>query len=46
MKELNVGVVGLGFMGTTHIRAWRAVPGTRIAAICGPASGRPARASP
>jgi predicted dehydrogenase len=34
MKDLNVAVVGLGFMGTTHIRAWRAVAGTRIAAIC------------
>jgi predicted dehydrogenase len=34
MPDLNIAVVGLGFMGTTHIRAWRAVPGTRIAAVC------------
>lgn len=30
----NVGVIGLGFMGLTHIRAYRQVPGARIAAIC------------
>jgi predicted dehydrogenase len=34
MQTINVAVVGLGFMGATHIKAWRKVPGTRIAAIC------------
>ena len=34
MSDLNIAVVGLGFMGTTHLRAWRKVAGTRIAAIC------------
>jgi predicted dehydrogenase len=36
---MNVGVVGLGAMGATHIRAYRHVPGVRIAALCNP-SGR------
>jgi predicted dehydrogenase len=31
---INVGVIGLGFMGQTHIKAYRQIPGTRIAAIC------------
>jgi predicted dehydrogenase len=30
----NIGVIGLGFMGLTHIRAYRQLPGARIAAIC------------
>lgn len=34
MKIINVAVVGLGFMGITHIKAWLKVPGTRIATIC------------
>jgi predicted dehydrogenase len=38
-QELRVGVVGLGFMGATHLRAWRQVEGARIGAICN-ASGR------
>jgi predicted dehydrogenase len=36
---MNVGVVGLGAMGVTHIEAYRHVPGVRIAALCNP-SGR------
>ncbi len=36
---MNVGVVGLGFMGVTHIKAYRHVPGVRVAALCNP-SGR------
>ncbi|HVY69512.1 MAG TPA: Gfo/Idh/MocA family oxidoreductase [Verrucomicrobiae bacterium] len=36
---VNVGIVGLGFMAATHIKAYRQVPGARIAAICNP-SGR------
>lgn len=34
MKTINVAVVGLGFMGITHLKAWQKVPGARIAAIC------------
>ena len=36
---VNVGIVGLGFMGSTHIKAYRQVPETRLAALCSP-SGR------
>ena len=35
----GIGIIGLGFMGATHINAWLEVPGTRIAALCNP-SGR------
>lgn len=31
---VNVGIVGLGFMGVTHIRAYLKIPGVRIAALC------------
>jgi predicted dehydrogenase len=31
---INVGIVGLGFMGVTHIKAYRKIPGARLAAIC------------
>ncbi|MCX7044843.1 MAG: Gfo/Idh/MocA family oxidoreductase [Candidatus Sumerlaeota bacterium] len=34
MKTVNVAVVGLGFMGVTHLKAYRRIPGARIAAIC------------
>jgi predicted dehydrogenase len=34
MKNINVAVVGLGFMGITHIKAWLKVPGARVATIC------------
>jgi predicted dehydrogenase len=30
---MNVAVLGLGFMGTTHAQAWRGVPGARLAAV-------------
>lgn len=36
---VNVGIVGLGFMAATHLKAYRQVPGARIVAICNP-SGR------
>ena len=32
---LNVAVVGLGFMGVTHLKSYLQVPGVRIAALCG-----------
>jgi predicted dehydrogenase len=35
----NVGMVGLGFMAATHIKAYRQVEGVKIAALCNP-SGR------
>ncbi len=31
---IHVGVIGLGFMGVTHIKAYRKIPGARVAAIC------------
>jgi len=33
---INVAVVGLGFMGVTHLRAYLEIPGARIAAVCDP----------
>ncbi|MDO8544743.1 MAG: Gfo/Idh/MocA family oxidoreductase [Opitutaceae bacterium] len=36
---INVGIVGLGFMAVTHIKAYRKIRDARIAAICNP-SGR------
>jgi predicted dehydrogenase len=36
---INIGIVGLGFMAATHIRALRQVEGARVAALCNP-SGR------
>jgi len=36
---LVVGIVGLGFMAATHIKAWRQIPDARVAALCNP-SGR------
>ncbi len=36
---INVGIVGLGFMAVTHLKAYREVDGIRIAALCNP-SGR------
>jgi predicted dehydrogenase len=34
MKQINVAVVGLGFMGVTHIKNWLKVPGAHMATIC------------
>src|ERR1700746_835821 len=31
---LQVGIVGIGFMGMIHYRAYQRVPGVRVAAIC------------
>ncbi len=33
-KNVNVGVVGIGFMGATHIKSYLKIPGARIGAIC------------
>jgi len=35
----GIGLIGLGFMGATHLKAWLQVPGARLAALCNP-SGR------
>ncbi|HZV33595.1 MAG TPA: Gfo/Idh/MocA family oxidoreductase [Verrucomicrobiae bacterium] len=34
MKTINIGVVGIGFMGVTHIKSYQKIPGARVAAIC------------
>ena len=31
---MRIGVIGLGFMGTTHLKAWRQVPDATITAVC------------
>jgi predicted dehydrogenase len=31
---IDVGVIGLGFMGVTHIKAYQKIAGVRISAIC------------
>ena len=33
MKTVNVGVIGLGFMGLVHIKSYRQVAGARLAAV-------------
>src|SRR4051812_41166653 len=36
---IKVGIVGLGFMAATHLKAYRQLGGMRIGALCSP-SGR------
>ena len=36
---VGVGIVGLGFMAATHLKAYRQIQGCRLAALCNP-SGR------
>lgn len=33
-RKVNVAVVGLGFMGVTHIKSYRRIPNARIVAVC------------
>src|SRR2546426_4180025 len=33
-KKVNVAVVGLGFMGVTHLRAYLQEPSARVVAVC------------
>lgn len=33
MRTINVGVVGLGFMGMVHLKSYLKIPGARIAAV-------------
>jgi predicted dehydrogenase len=35
LRTVNVGVVGLGFMGVTHLRAYQQIRNVRIVAVCG-----------
>ncbi len=39
LQNVNVGLIGLGFMAATHLKAYRDVRGARVAALCNP-SGR------
>lgn len=32
---MKIAVIGLGFMGSTHIRAWRQIPGAELVAVAG-----------
>lgn len=36
---MRIGIIGLGFMGATHVKAWLQVPDAKIGALCNP-SGR------
>src|SRR5688572_561177 len=38
-RNINVGIVGLGFMAATHVKAYRQIPAANIYAVCNP-SGR------
>ncbi len=33
-RNVNIAVVGLGFMGVTHLRAYQQTPGARIVTVC------------
>jgi myo-inositol 2-dehydrogenase/D-chiro-inositol 1-dehydrogenase len=39
-EEVNLGILGAGKMAYWHLRAYRALPGVRIRAICNPRSER------
>ena len=39
MAKVRIGIVGLGFMAATHLRAYQKVADAQIAALCSP-SGR------
>lgn len=34
MKRINVGVIGVGFIGALHIDAIRRIPGAHVLGIC------------
>ncbi len=36
LGKVNVGVVGLGFMGVTHLKAYQQIRGARLVAVCDP----------
>lgn len=31
---MRFAVLGLGFMGSTHLKAWQSIPGVQLAAVC------------
>lgn len=31
---MKIAILGLGFMGSTHVKAWRAAPGAELFAVC------------
>lgn len=31
---MNIGIIGLGFMGGRHLTAWQQIEGTRVVAVC------------
>jgi predicted dehydrogenase len=31
---MRIGVIGLGFMGTTHLKSWRQIPRAEVVAVC------------
>ena len=33
MKEIKIGLIGLGFMGRTHWNIYKAMPGARVVAL-------------
>lgn len=37
---VRIGLVGLGFMAATHLKAYREVPGAQIVALCNPSGNR------
>src|SRR5262245_60515005 len=39
MPPINIALVGLGFMASTHLKAYRKLPEARVVALCNP-SGR------
>jgi predicted dehydrogenase len=39
-RTLQVGVIGLGFMGKSHIGCYQRIPGVEVATICNPTGGR------
>ena len=36
---VKIGIIGLGFMGSAHIKAYLRLPQARIVAICNPSGG-------
>ena len=41
-RHMKIAVLGLGFMGSTHVQAWRQIPGAQLAAV----ASRDPRGSP
>ena len=39
-REVRVGIIGLGWAGETHLKAYQQVPGVRVLAVAGPEQDR------